>query len=240
MANYVTPEQLKKFGTDLENLVKVAIQKDDVEFAKVIKEYVEGKLKELENSIVNSPEWTKVKSSIDALIKVFDDSKDGTLKPADILSKIGEMKGAIDSVADRLAKAESKIDTINTTIGSIQTDVAGVKTEVANVKTTIENEINTSIQKLNGEIGADIENIFESLTSAIIDAFEDVSKNVCVRMNEVRNVFNLVPEKCGEDGQASTANKQNSGNTTNKQSSAGTTNTASKPSSNNSGDGATL
>ena len=72
MADYVTKKQLEKFTQDLENYVVQTLQNEEIEYSKVIKEYKESKLSDLESSIINSEDWAKVKATVDALLQVFD------------------------------------------------------------------------------------------------------------------------------------------------------------------------
>jgi predicted nucleic acid-binding Zn-ribbon protein len=218
MADYVTSEQLQKFATDLENYVQTTIQNDDVEFAKVIKEYVEGRLADLESSIVNSDEWVKIKDTIDALLQVFDENKDGSLTPEEILAKIGELKASIDALSDRVTNVEGKIDTINTTIGSIQSDVESVKqnltntktaleseiantktaleSEIADTKTALESEIADNINALDQKVAGNVSEICGAVCQAVENAFISATNTVCERMNEVRKVFELAQKDC--------------------------------------------
>ena len=188
---YVTTDVLNKFATDLENYVQDAIQKDDVEFAGVIKEYVEGRLSDLEKSLVNSKDWIEVKSTIDALLKVFDTNKDGTLSPAEILAKIGEIKGSIDAVAGRVSKVEGNVDNINKTIGGIQSDITGVKTQVEKVKAEIESKLGESVTDLEKNVSGNVSEIVDEFTKAVTGAFVKVTENVTVRMEAVRAKFGL-------------------------------------------------
>ena len=227
MATYVTEDELTKFATDLETYVQTAIKNDDVAFAGVVKEYVEGRLSDLETSIVNNEDWLKAKASIDALLQVFDENKDGTLSPEEVLAKIGEIKGQITAVADRVTAVEGKIDTINGSIGSVQTDIAGVKKTIEDnqaeieaklgasidgvqkqiddakasletAKADVEAAVGTKVEDLETKVSGNVNDIFGSLTTAIEGAFQAAAGNVCDRMNAVRASFGLPAADCGK------------------------------------------
>jgi len=197
--DFVTADALQKFATDLEKFVKQAITNEEIEFSKVVKEYIDEKLTNLEASIVNSEDWKKIKSTIDALIQVFDANSDGTLTPEEVLTKIGELKGAIDAVAKRVDTIESDVKDIKTNIGAIQTDINNVKSTIDTVKSDIEKEIGDSVTAVKSEVQENVAELFDEVSKAITGAFENTAADICERMNAIRkNIFGLPEVDCSK------------------------------------------
>ena len=202
---YVTADKLQQFATDLEKFVKQTITNEEVEFAKVVKEYVDEKITNLEASIANSEDWKKIKSTIDALVQVFDENADGSLTPEEVLSKIGELKGAIDALASRVDTVESDIKDIKTDIGSIQTDIETVKSTIDTVKSDIEKEIEDNVTAVKAEVQSNVAGLFDEMSKAITGAFENTANDICERMNAIRkNIFGLTEVDCSAGDTTST------------------------------------
>ena len=83
---YVTEEELNAFSKELTQYVQNSIETEEVSFAKVVKEYVEGKLTDLETKLVNNPDWLQAKANIEELVKIFDANEDGSLSPEEVLA----------------------------------------------------------------------------------------------------------------------------------------------------------
>ena len=221
MANYITSEELKKFAADLENYVKTSLENEEVAFAGVVKEYVEAQLAALENKLVNSDKWEQVKTAVESLIEVFDANEDGQLTAQEILTKIGEITGQINALADRLSTLEKKVDD---SVSNLQGQISSNATEIANLKTTAQN-LDKKIEDTKAEIESEINSVVdtkvsaakEEVSTAMVDAFKGIEDAMTAayqaaqntiqdRMAKVRAVFGLEVTTSTTDNSSTTDN----------------------------------
>jgi len=217
MADYVTKKQLEKFTQDLENYVVQTLQNEEIEYSKVIKEYIESKLSDLESSIINSEDWAKVKATVDALLQVFDSDTDGSLTPEEVLSKIGELKASINAIADRVTTLEGKVDNINTTIGGIQTDVSGLKDSVAanaqaieNAKSDLQNAIDQTKSDVEAEIASTAESVKQEINNTINVEITNLDQKVGANISDLFNAMESAMASAFENAKNTVCDRMNS------------------------------
>jgi len=198
---FVTQEQLKAFGTELENLVKQSIENEEVEYSKVVKEFVESKIADLEASLTNNPEWLKVKRNIQAIVEVFDSDKNGELTPAEILTKIGEIKGQVNTLADKLSEVEKRIDDINGKLGSVTTEITNAKDKIKEVE-----------NKIKETVSAGTNDIITEMTEVIKETYNKIVSNTEDRMAKVRSIFGLAYVEVSKDTKSNEAKAEDKTN----------------------------
>ena len=222
---FVTQDQLKSFGTELENLVKQSIENEEVEYSKVVKEFVENKIADLEVSLTNNPEWLKVKRNIQAIVEVFDSDKNGELTPAEILSKIGEIKGQVNTLADKLSEVEKRIDDINGKLGSVTTEITNAKDKIK--------EVENNVKEI---ISAGTNDIITGMTEVIKKTYDKIASETEKRIEKVRSIFGLAYAEVSKDTKTNEAKAEDKANEAAKE----TKSTKQTKSVKNTGDGATL
>ena len=194
MASYITEDKLTEFGANLQAKFEEILQKDELNFAAIFKEYVEKETAELEKKLTGSEDWTKVKNTIDSLIQVFDENSDGELTPAEVLSKISEIRGEIDSLTQRVSDLEIRVDNVNKNVGELSEKINGIDNEIADAKAEVESKVAEQIGALDAKVQTNAVETFDSLANAILSGVSALENTLEDRMNEIRKTLGLPVE----------------------------------------------
>jgi predicted nucleic acid-binding Zn-ribbon protein len=195
---YVTEEELREFADQVHECVLNTIASEEVAYTELVKEFVDSKVVELENKLVNNEDWVKAKKTIDALLAVFDENTDGSLSAEELLTKIGEFKANIDALSAKINEVESKIDSglsdLNAKIAVNEASIKDVSTKVdealTNYNETVEKVtgLEDSITDINTRID-DVESRIETVAQAAADGVSEELESTVATLKEDIETF---------------------------------------------------
>jgi len=196
--NYVTEDELKAFAEQVHACVLNTIATEETSYTELVKEFVESKVTELENKLVNNEDWLKAKETIDSLLAVFDENTDGSLSAEELLTKIGEFKANVDALSAKIADVESKIDAglsdLNAKIAVNESTIDEVTSKVDealnNYNDTVEKvaTIEGSITDVNARID-DVESKIEAVAQAAADGVSEELESTVATLKEDIETF---------------------------------------------------
>jgi len=223
------------FKAQLTALANDLMAKEEVQYSNVVKEYVEGQTSALENKLLNNAKWTEVKANIDAILAVFDENKDGSLKPEEILSKFGEIKAKTDantaSIAAVSDKLESNVKDLTANISAVSTKVDGVKASLTDLETKFNKQVGDvnaaaaeAVSAVKTELGGKVDAVegkvsqidisvanVDAKVGGTVDAIKGIAEAFQAAAKEIDSRMNDVRNVFGLKVQAPAADAQGDG-----------------------------
>ena len=204
------------FKAQLTDLLNGLMEKEEVQYSSIVKEFVDGQIADLENKLVNNEKWTEIQKNIDALLDVFDANEDSELSPAEVLAKFGEVKNATttnaNAIANVSARLEENVKTLTASISKVSAKVDAVsenlnktaadfgnkleaaKKDIAANTNAIKTQLSTEIDGVKGNVTK----IEADLTAKIAADKKEVLDNVTALKSNIENEVNTVRSKAEE------------------------------------------